>query len=146
MAYRFALIIALFGIAYAFLGFRIYELQLLKGEYYLAKAQAQSLAGRSAGGERGAIYFTDKDGKTLPAALEKQFPIIAAVPKAISDAAEAAHSVAPLLNMPAADLQKLFSKKNNEYKLLVRKADPAVARKITDLGLKGVYADYAPMR
>ncbi len=150
MAYRFTfLIVALVG-AYALLGFHLYQLQVVKGDYYFAKAQAQILASRGANGARGAIYFTDKDGRTLPAAVEKQFPVIYAVPKAIVDADEAANTVAPILGMPVSTLKKVFSKPNDEYELLVRKADPAVVDQLTaktnDLHMKGIYADFAPAR
>jgi cell division protein FtsI/penicillin-binding protein 2 len=150
MAYRFALLIAALVSAYALLAFHLYQLQVVRGEYYLAKAQTQILASRGANGARGAIYFTDKDGDVLPAALEKQFPVIYAVPKTIGDADEAANAVAPILGMPVSTLKKIFSKPNDEYELLVRKADPEVADSITamtnDLHLKGVYADFAPSR
>ncbi len=146
MGYRFSIIIAGLVAVYALLAFHLYELQVVKGDYYLAKAETQILAARGTHGDRGAIYFTDKDGKTLPAALEKQFPVIYASPKAIEDAPEAANTVAPILNMPVSTLEKLFSKPNDEYELLQEKADPSVAQQISDLNLKGVYADYAPAR
>src|SRR5690348_9863332 len=140
MGYRFSIIIAGLVGVYALLAFHLYELQVVKGDYYLAKAETQILATRGTHGDRGAIYFTDKDGKTLPAALEKQFPIIYASPKAIADAPEAANAVGPILGMPVSTLEKLFSKPNDEYELLQEKADPAVAQKISDLDLNGVYA------
>jgi len=150
MAYRFSLLIAALVAAYGLLAFHLYQLQLTKGDYYLAKAQTQALAARGTNGLRGAIYFTDKDGKVLPAAMEKQFPVIYASPKNIVDAAEAANTVAPIIGIPVSTLLKIFSKPNDEYELLVRKADPAVAQAVTqavnDNKLKGVYSDFAPDR
>lgn len=146
MAYRFALLIfALTGV-YALLGFRLYELQFIKGDYYFAKAATQISASEGSNGKRGSIYFIDKDGNALPTALEKEFPVIYAVPKAVGDAAEAANIVAPILNMPVSTLLNIFSRPNDQYELLVRKADPAVADAITQKGLKGVYADFKPER
>jgi cell division protein FtsI/penicillin-binding protein 2 len=142
MAYRFTLLITCLVAAYALLAFHLYQLQFTKGGYYLAKAQMQIVAAQGANGTRGAIYFTDKDGSALPAALEKQFPVIYAVPTAINDADEAANTMADVLGMPVSTLEKIFSKPNDEYELLVRKADPAVADKVTALDMKGVYADF----
>ncbi len=146
MNYRFTfLIVALVGL-YALLGFHLYQVSVLKGDYYLAKAEAQALASQGVNGDRGAIYFTDNQGNTLPAALEQPFPVIYAVPSAIADAQEAANTVAPILNIPVPTLLGIFSRKNDQYELLVRKADPSVAQQITDLNLKGVYADFEPER
>ncbi len=146
MAYRFSLLIAGLLGAYFLLAFHLYQLQLVKGDYYLAKAQTQVAISKSTNGSRGAIYFTDKGGSVLPAAIEKQSEIIYAVPKKIEDAKEAANTVAPMLDMPVSTLIDLFSKPNDEYELLVRKAEPELAQKITELGLKGIYADFEPER
>ena len=146
MAYRFALLITVLVAAYFLLAFRLYGLQVTKGDYYYAKAQAEVLAGESTTGNRGTIYFTDKNGVLLPAALEQEFPVIYAVPSAIADVQEAANTVAPILNMPVSTLEGIFSRSNDQYELLVRKADPSVAQAITDLNLRGVYADFEPGR
>jgi len=143
MAYRFALLIVVLVGAYALLGFHLYQIQLVKGDYYLARAETQVLASRGTHGDRGSIYFTDNNSSTLPAAMEKQFPIVYASPKVIDDAAEAANTVAPILGMPVSTLQKIFSRPNDEYELLVRKADQPVADAITAANVKGVYADFA---
>jgi len=146
MAHRFAIVIGCLVLAYAVLGFHLYQLQLVKGGYYYAKAEAQTVASEGASGDRGAIYFTDNKGNTLPAALDEQFPVIYAVPSAIADAQEAANTVAPILGMPVSTLTTIFSRTNDQYELLERKASPAAAQQITDLNLKGVYADFEPER
>ena len=142
MAYRFSLIIAGFLAAYVFLGFHVYQLQVVKGDYYLAKAQSEISASVDQNANRGAIYFTDKDGNQLPAAIDKDFPVIYAVPKAIADADEAANTFAPILNISVASLETTFSKPNDSYESLVKKADPSVAQKVTDLNMAGVYATF----
>lgn len=146
MAYRFALLIAALVVAYALLGFHLYQLQLVRGDYYLAKAQTQTSVSRGTNGDRGSIYFVDNGGSTLPAALEKEFPTIYAVPKVIDDAAEAANTIAPILGMPVSVLESIFSRPNDQYERLMRKADQSVADQITEKDIKGVYADFAPER
>ncbi len=146
MAYRFALIIAAFVAGYFLLAFHVYQLQITKGDYYYAKAQAEVAAAQGVSGTRGAIYFTDNHGTPLPAAIEKQFPVIYAVPAAITDAQEAANMVAPIVGMPVSTLTRVFGRPNDQYELLARKASSAAAQKITDLNLKGVYADFDPER
>jgi cell division protein FtsI/penicillin-binding protein 2 len=132
--------------AYAFLLFRVSELQLEKSGYYTARAASEQSASAAAAMNRGAIYFTNPDGTTLPVAIDQDFPIIYAVPTAISDAAEAANTLAPILGMPVDTLQALFSKPNDSYELLVNKADASVANEVAGLALKGIYVDAEPER
>jgi cell division protein FtsI/penicillin-binding protein 2 len=82
----------------------------------------------------------------LPAAIDQPFPIIYAVPTAVKNPAATAATFAPILNMPAATLQKIFSRPKDQYELLVNKADPAVAQKVTTLNVPGVYTGFEPER
>lgn len=127
--------------AYSFLAFHMYDLQLVKGNYYLAQVKAELFSPNFVKANRGAIYFMDKNGNPLPAVLNKDFPVVYAVPKAIEDAAETANALSPLLNKPVAELEKGFSQKNDSYELLRRKADSDLAQKISDLNIKGIYVD-----
>jgi cell division protein FtsI/penicillin-binding protein 2 len=141
MAYRFSLvIIAVIG-AYAILLFHLYQVQLVKGDYYFAKAASEMASAQGTDGDRGAIYFTDQNGNELPAAVEKAFPIIYAVPSSIGDAQEAANTIAPIVGMPVSTLENIFSRKNDSYELLVRKADQGVANQVEAANIKGVYSD-----
>ncbi|MGB7958003.1 MAG: penicillin-binding protein 2 [Minisyncoccia bacterium] len=132
--------------AYAFLLFRVSELQLAKSGYYTARAASEQSASAAAAMNRGAIYFTNPDGTTLPVAIDKDFPTIYAVPSAIADAAEAANTLAPILDMSADTLQKLLGKPHDNYELLVDKANVAVADEVAGLNLKGIYVDAEPSR
>jgi len=146
MAYRFSIIVAALVIAYGFLAFHLYQLQLVKGGYYLAEAQSEVTGSDDAAATRGTIYFTDNNGNAFPAAVNQNFPVIYAVPASIKNPATAATAVSPILNIPTAKLVKIFSKPNDQYELLVNKADSAVADRITKLNITGIVADYEPGR
>jgi cell division protein FtsI/penicillin-binding protein 2 len=146
MAYRFTIIVALFLLAFTYLGFHLYQLQLVKGDYYYAQAESEQSSAASNNADRGAIYFTDNNGNTLPAAIDQEFPVIYAVPTAVKDPATTAATFAPILNMPAATLKAIFSRPGDEYELLVNKADAAVAQKVDNLDIPGVYTEYVPQR
>lgn len=145
MAYRFSLILLLVLGAYGFLIFHLSQLQLVKGGYYLARAESEVSGSGDASANRGAIYFTDNQGNQLPAAVNREMPVIYAVPTAIKDPASAAEAVSPILNIPVATLTAKFTKKDS-YELLDKKADQATADRITALGITGVVADYEPDR
>jgi cell division protein FtsI (penicillin-binding protein 3) len=141
MGVRTTIIIVALVAAFAFLAFHLSDLQIVKGEYYTARAESEALALRDAVATRGSIYFTDLNGNTLPAAVNKDSPIIYAVPSAIDDAAEAANTLAPILHMSVSSLMAIFSRPNDSYETLEKKADPSVAQEVSNLNLKGIYAD-----
>jgi cell division protein FtsI/penicillin-binding protein 2 len=146
MAYRFKAVIILLVCAYAFLLFHLSQLQFVKGGYYLARADDEAAANADLNANRGAIYFTDKDGKTLPVAVNQNFPVIWANPSEVTDPNAAAATLGPMLNIPVSTLASLLAQPNDSYETLVKKADPSVAQEITDAGVKGVYADFVPER
>ena len=87
MAYRFTTVVILLLLAFTYLGFHLYQLQLVKGGYYYAQAESEQSASASNNADRGAIYFTDNNGNTLPAAIDQPFPVIYAVPTAVKNPA-----------------------------------------------------------
>ena len=145
MAYRFAAVIFVLVAAYAFLLFPLYQLQFVKGGYYLARADSETAASADLNASRGAIYFTDKGGNTLPAAVNQNFPIIYAVPSAVQNPTSTAVALSPILNMPISTLKQILTS-GSSYHLLVNKADSSVAQQVSDLNLKGIYADFESER
>ncbi|MEK9180055.1 MAG: penicillin-binding protein 2 [Patescibacteria group bacterium] len=146
MVFRLAFI-ALFIIAgYTRVLFQLYDLQLVEGNQFLVRAGSEYLALRFLRANRGAIYFTDKDGNLLPAVLNKEFPLVYAVPSAIDDAEETANLLAPILERPVAELIAAFSNKEDKYEPLVRKAEPELADEISALRIKGIYVEGEPGR
>src|ERR1700722_5303228 len=146
MAYRFTTIVVLLVLAFAYLGFHLYQVQLVKGGYYYAQAESEQSASQSNNGNRGSIYFTDNNGNTLPAAIDQPFPLIYAVPTAVKNPATTAATFAPILGMSASTLKAIFSRPGDQYELLVNKADPPVAQKVDDLNIPGVYTETEPER
>lgn len=139
------LIIAIVG-GYSFLFFHLYNIQLLKGNYYLARAESQYKAAGMVAAKRGTIFFSDKNGNKLAVAVEKDFPIVYAVPKIIDDAVEAYNRIADIIPDLSSGFLKKLSDKKSSYLLLKRKADQSVVDKIKDQSIKGVYPDSEPER
>jgi cell division protein FtsI/penicillin-binding protein 2 len=141
-------LLLIIGIAaiYAFLLFRVSELQLAKNGYYTARAASEQSASAAAALDRGAIYFTNANGTTLPVAVDQNFPVMYAVPTAVADASEAANTLAPILDMPVSALQAILSKPHDSYEMLVSKADASVASEVAGLNLAGIYVDEEPAR
>ncbi|MFH1246636.1 MAG: penicillin-binding protein 2 [Candidatus Liptonbacteria bacterium] len=145
MVSRLTILIAGFSLAYSFLVFHLYQLQLEKGDYYLARAAALNGAGLQYE-RRGSIYFTDKQGNGVPAVSNKDFPTVYAVPKTIVDAKGAAVSIAPLFGLDPALLEKKFANKDDSYELLGKKVSSELADQVDKLNIKGIYVNILPQR
>jgi len=143
---RFLFLIIVIAGGYSLLFFQLYKIQLLRGDYYLARAESQYLASGLIAAKRGTIYFSDKNGNKLAVAVEKNFPMIYAVPKVIDDAREAYNRLLQILPDISPNLEKKFSDKSNSYVLLKRKAAQSVADKITQENIKGIFSDSKPER
>lgn len=146
MGARFASLIAVVTLCYGFLLFHLYEIQITKGSSYLAQAEAQAGAASSEASRRGMIYFTDKDGSKVPAALNKSFNEIYAVPKEIVDVQEATHQLSLALGVPAEDLESKLSDKKSQFSSVYKKASDEAVSKIQELDIKGIYAKQSPDR
>lgn len=146
MVIRFRLLILAVFAAYGSLLFHLYEVQIVNGKQYLSRAESQYLASGLINSKRGIIYFTDRDGISFPAALNKDFPTVYAVPKLIGDVQEAANTLSGIFGKPVEELEKAFSDKKSSYKVLAKKADAELTKKIEDLNMKGIYVSFVPTR
>src|SRR3989344_703293 len=138
MVIRFRLLTVILFASYAALLFHLYDIQIRNGEYYLAKAESQYLASGFINSKRGIIYFTDRDGALIPATLNKDFRTVYAVPKRIEDAKEAANALSLIIEKPPEELEKAFSDKKSVYKVLAKKADNELIKKIENLAMEGI--------
>lgn len=136
---RLSIVSLVFAFSYLALIGNIYNLQIRNGDQYAARVAAQR-AGLLAP-TRGNIYFTDRNNNSIPAAMTKEYPLIFAVPKDISDPESYASVLSPILSVEKDKLVKYFSKPDDEYELLARKATAEQVGKIQELKMKGIYID-----
>lgn len=129
----FAIPLVLFGALF----FKMYTLQIEDGAVRSARAAANDGGAFSA--RRGSIYFTDKYEKRIPAAIEREFPTIFAIPKEIQNPTETAKAVAELLGLTPSALEKSFRKANDEYELLIEKATKEEVEKVKAAKLPGLH-------
>lgn len=146
MGFRITALIFVFTLVYAGLAYNLYSIQITKGDYYSVKAASLYGSSRAIIPPRGNIYFHDRNGKLIPAALDKEYPTIFANTKEIPDPAGAANSLSEILDMTGANLLKLLSKKNDPYEPLVRRATDAELESLKLVSVPGIYVDYEPSR
>jgi len=129
MGSRVTFIIFCFAAFYAGLVYKIYTIQIEDAPKYVELAEARNNIDELNTPRRGVIYFTDNDGKKIPASMDKEYPSIVATPKKIhenGDIPEVAHTLAPVLNTEPKFLEKAFSNKNSEYSVLAEKVEKSV--------------------
>lgn len=139
---RFRLFVAtiFFTLLYSLLIFHAYDLQIKKGEYYTALAESQNRMSGYLEPRRGSIYFTDKNGNPISAAINKEYPTIFAVPKDIADPEITTAELSGILGIKSEKLLSMLNKgSEDEYELLIKKASNGQVNKIRELNLKGIY-------
>ncbi|MBI4086068.1 MAG: penicillin-binding protein 2 [Candidatus Liptonbacteria bacterium] len=139
------LIVATTGM-YLFLFLHLYQIQLVDGGYYLERAETQYFASGILKAKRGTIYFLDKNDNRLAVAVNKNFPVIYAVPSDIEDVPGTVRRLAELFPQAMPALEKGLSREESSYYLLQRKADSDMAAKIANEKIKGVYVNSVPER
>ncbi|TSC81626.1 MAG: cell division protein FtsI (penicillin-binding protein 3) [Parcubacteria group bacterium Gr01-1014_20] len=146
MGIRFTIIIVGFSLVFAFLIFNVYNLQVVNGGKFTAKADSQYFSSVESKANRGSIYFLDKNSNTLPAVLNKEFPVVFAVPKAIDDPRETASLLSEIIGENPAALEEKFSKTGDPYELILKKAETSIVEKISELKIPGIHIDTGPER
>lgn len=117
----------------------MYSLQINNGEYYFQRTQAREEASGKFVPTRGVIYITDKHQTKIPAVVNKEYPLVYAVPKEIEDPQESAHRLASIIGKEVGELVTLFSKPKDEYELLIVKATPTQVSQLRELNEEGIY-------
>ncbi|NCN94993.1 penicillin-binding protein 2 [Candidatus Wolfebacteria bacterium] len=143
MQWRIKGLIIFFGALFLFLIFNVYNVQIKKGDYYLNKARMQEEASGGFEASRGNIYFLDKNDNSVQAAMNKDYPIVYAVPveiQASGDSALAyAEKLSPITGVSVEELAGKFGKENDKYELILEKASSRQMDGIKNLNLKGIY-------
>lgn len=146
MAFRFLSLILFFGLIYASLGLNLYRLQIEKSFYYVEKAQARNEAVLGKTARRGQIIFTDRNNNSIQVAINRDFPVIYAVPKEVAQASKTAGALASLIGWDQTKLTEVLSYRQSLFRLLVDKATAEQIEKVKEMQLAGIYTDYARHR
>jgi cell division protein FtsI/penicillin-binding protein 2 len=141
MRLRLFFVTLFFVTLYSSLVFNIYKLQIVKGDYYSARAASQRRLAGFLEPKRGSMYFTDRSGNEIPVAITKAYPVIFAVPKEIKDPESVATALSGVAAIDREKLLEMLSKPDDPYELLVRRASDQQVEQVRELGLAGVYID-----
>ena len=132
MKVRFISLIGSTALVFLLLGYSLYSLQITKSQFYAERAKAQQIIRDSS--TRGAIYFGD-----VPAAINRDFNTIYAVPTQIKDLPEALSQLKTALGLDPEKIQSLLSKSGSQYAELIVKATSEQVQAALQAEIPGIY-------
>lgn len=137
--------IAIFFILAAFaIVVKLFNIQIMQGDYYRAFALSTHEIYKQLHPSRGSIYFQDtRTGEKFPAAINRQYYLIYAVPKEIKsqEVSSTVDALISNLSLPETDrdtLTKKLSKENDFYEPVAKKIDSDTVDKLKLLKLPGI--------
>ena len=139
MKWRIRLLILSFGVSYMLLISQLYNLQLNKNAFFEGKAEAQQIASGVLNANRGTVYMTDKNSNRIPAILNKEFNVIYAVPKEVSDPDVVALNISKALDLSVPEVKRQLAKNNDQYEVLKVKASQEEVDAVKKLAIRGIY-------
>ncbi len=139
MGVRFFLLNLIFLLAFGAIGFNLYSLQVENSEYYHKRVQARSNYQKELKLRRGEIFFTDRNDNEIPTALNKDYPIVYAVPKEIDDTKETADKLSKIINKPKEEIIKDIDNPKSLFSLLINKASSEQIQLINKLKPDSIY-------
>ncbi len=124
---------------FALIGFNLYELQVKNNDYYFKRVQARNEYEEKLYFQRGKIFLTDRHNNDIPAAINKKYPIIYAVPKEIENIEKTATNLSSIIDIPKEEIVKKLDNPDSLFSLLVEKAADNQIRDINNLKPEGIY-------
>ncbi|MDD4122990.1 MAG: hypothetical protein PHO23_01985 [Candidatus Pacebacteria bacterium] len=135
--------ILVFVLLFVVLSFKLANIQINHNETYLKAAINQQTVKKELKSKRGEIYVKDKEDNLIPAAINKEFFKLYAVPLEIQNTNtvnSTAKTLSNKLSIPESELIYMFSKQKDQYEELISKTnDSVLIKSIQDLELPGIY-------
>ena len=140
MGTRVTALVWVFSLAFALLGYRFYDVQLSQGDYYGKQASASHMVGGYLVPKRGSIYFSDKQGEQVPAAVNKEYPVVYAIPSEVEDPVLTAGALSSIIeDKSQAELEAILGKQDDPYEPLIQRPTEEQVQAITNADLTGIY-------
>ncbi len=135
-------------IVFAILGLlvwgRFFYLSIIRYDFYAGKAKVLSYTSSIA--PRGSIFLTDQDTLPLATALNKEFPLIYAVPRNVKNPEETAKRLAPILGLEESVILEKLLKKDDPYEMLKRKVPDEVVNAVKAEKIEGIEIEDETLR
>ena len=120
--------------------YRLIDLQIVNSDYYREKAERQYTASqiKSPIANRGIIYFREKDGKIVSAAVIKEGYKLVINPGVLKNSEDIYDKISAIIPVDRDDFLKRAKKENDIYEEIAHYLDPDKAKAINKLAIEGV--------
>lgn len=118
---------------------RLYCLQVLAYENYVEIARDQHQVFKELMPSRGSIFLRDKNGEKYPLAINKDYPMVYAVPREIDDREKVAYALSSILGMSEDDIRKKISDSDDVFEIIkhrLTEEESSKIKQLNDLGIK----------
>ncbi len=133
--WRSKFIVASVALAFIGLASRAVYIQVIANDFYQRQGEVRFARTLPIPATRGRII--DRNGLILASSIPS--PSIWAIPEDVPRDEKQLRQLAQLLEMPLADLKRKLEDEDKTFVWLKRQVDDAVAKQVTELGLKGIY-------
>ena len=143
-SWRIYLVLLLVGLFWLGIFIRLFQIQIVKHNFYKVAADSQSRLFEELTPQRGEIFIHDKDGVLSPLATNRNLDTVFLVPKELNDLSgeqkiNIAGQLASLLELDKDNILAKINKINDPYELLKKRVDDETVKKIKDLHFPGIY-------
>ena len=125
---------------------RLGILQIADHGFYKALAQGQQSLPTVAVGNRGDIFFVDKQGALYTVATTKKQPLVFVTPVEVEQKEETAVLLAAILNVQTDFIAEKLSKEKSLFEVLKKQLTKEEEQAVQALGLSGVYLQQQSIR
>lgn len=133
------LLIIFVAIFFSVIFFRIFQIQVVKHNFYSVMAQDQHEFFENIFPKRGEIFIKDAySDNVYPLAVNKELNLVYAVPVNIENKKETAKKLSEILEMDEEKIFKIINKENDPYEIIKRKVDDKTLDKIKNENIPGI--------
>ena len=137
--FRIYILIGLIVIVFCVILFRLFQIQIIKHDFYKALAQNQHEFFQKTVPKRGEIFIKDLYSEKLyPLAVNKELNIVYAVPKNIEDKKEVSNRLSEILEIENEKIFNIINKKNDPYEVIKNKVTNDIVEKIKKENITGI--------
>lgn len=116
---------------------RLYVLQVVGREKWVAMAEGQHLVAQALRAERGGIALRDGD-LSYPVAVNREYKMAYVIPKLVEDVPGTAVALSAVLGVDEAMVRERLSNRADPFEVIKKKITPEEEGKLKELHLKGV--------
>lgn len=118
--------------------FRLYIVQIVRGEEYSERADRQYVRPQEGLFDRGSIFFEDKNGERISAATVRSGFALTVNPNHITDAEAVYTALASVIDIDKAEFIEHATKKDDPYEVIAHRLTQEKADQIAEMELGGV--------